>query len=1107
MTDPINVDKSPNAEDDALENADQTDDSVTGTPVPNAVGRKKSFMNNVLPANTTVNPMIKDVSNGPTGENSGFPNTSYFVPLEKPKLKSSTYEDGLRLFTKKYWIADSSRLGITFGNRNVHKQGEPYVSLGSNSTNQAGPPFTLHIEPTDLQFAFSNVGNIAPGVNDIDPGHLDENEKGLLCDDRLEDPRVKPSHPEHKDFLVYGLGMSSHTELVGDERLERIVFTRTGISNDPEGLIQNQADWNFYCGQQKTSTNYSGIRLQLPVYETLVPPAVLQELQDESGYNPLGQTEVVMYNPETGYDEEATQITNYGATGVSYGGSFTYADDSPKKNIFNNLIYLGKSGTNSKKRHSYEIERILSQDNQYAIGKAKYFHELPTYQDHIFSYSTPTSNKIATDTNAQVKSMTYTVEANYNTFLSNYEQATKWDGVPESLLPSVYMFLTEMKNEDTNWLEYLEHITLHGSIFPEQMQNWLGENGGFLKTSTKGSTMSPVAYFREFANRIRDFSDTDVAQNIVQKYSRTGFTFESLLDIMNDARQKSFIFPMNISLSFNTDNKTTVANLMKESKLTNMFFKTLSYGSSAQIRPFVSFHEEAKQYLDESTGEIKVESLTLTSPGDSYKVWPLESFKNEVDSSAESSFTVDSESNYNATMLGYGDKVDLTDPQNYFYKYLMTTLFSAKLKKLVKKHTRSYLDILKGKQAYNETLFYRIEKRRRPNQESYDEAYNGESSAQEVEAGTLVQTIFLPNSNELDVFEYIDTQVKYGYKYDYNVTAYQLVLGTEYKLCRAFTDTKQAALNKDEIAQGKDLPVAWSTLTHVLSRPSPVIMEVPYFGNLNSDKVTASVIDDPPPPPDFDIEPYKGYANKILINVSSNTGEVEMDPIVIEEKDFKKFSDVYISQNINPPQGPIRFSSDDSPTVFQIFRCNKPPASYSDFKGKMIKELSSGAPDFITSFVDDVQANKKYYYTFRVVDDHSWISNPTDIMQVELVNNDGAIFLLQEEYQFPDPEDDFVTTKNMKKYLYIEPVQDQVTVDYSQMEIGLDQSAYTISDADLPKLGMKNEKLIGKKFKIRIKSKNTGKVFDLNFQFAHDHLPADKSTLAAYMYQLQTEEE
>ena len=1090
MTEPINNDPA-DPHGGAVEGDTAAEENIAGTTVTTAVGRKKSYMDKPIPSNTAANPDIGDFSGGPVNDPS-FPQTPLSAPTAKPKYKASNFSDGIRMFMKKYWVADSSRLGVTFGNKDTHKQGEnyPIVVAGAGTV-----PFTLHMATEDVEHAYSNVGSLGT-IYDEEGSST----PALICSDKIEDPRLHPDHAEHKDFLVYGLGMSSHTQLTGKEKLERIIFTKTEEFPGTDSNIKSLKDWKYFCGMQMKSLdrNYEGVRLHLPVYETVMSPAVLESLQASEGFDPSGQTETVL--APTG-EETGQVISNYGATAVSFGGDFVYDSDDANKNIFANQIYIQNAGSSKRKRHTYEIERILNTDSKYATGKMPDFHKLQTYHDHCFSYSTPTSHKLTKDLNTQVKSMIYKVEPEYNMFMQNYEVATKWDDVPESLLPSLYMFLSQLKNEDPDNLEFLRHITLDSHLFPEKMDQWLGEHGGFLKPTAQGSSLAPKTYFTGYANMIREFINSTAAQELVDKYSRTGFTFGSMMDIMNDARMRSFIFPMNISLSFNTDNKTKVAEMMNEASLTCMFFKLLSYTGTEYMenRPFGAFFEEAKQFTDVSTNETKVESITLPSAQGTYKTWSLQQILDVIDNAGPELYGAAAGIKDYATMLGYGDKVDISAPEHYFYRYLMSTLFNAKVKKIIKNNTRTYLDILKGKQAYNETLFYKIEKRRKPNQDNYDELYNGENSGTPPDEGVLVQTMFLPNSNELDVFEYIDTQVKYGYKYTYQVMAYQLVCGTEYQLCRSFIHSKAAPLNKDEIASGKATPTAMTTITHALSQPSPIIVEVPYFGNLNSDKVTACVIDDPPPPPDFDIEPYKGYANKILINLSSNTGEIELEPQIIEEEDFKKFSDVYISQDINPPKGPVRFSSDEAPVVYEIFRCTKPPKSYGDFKGKKVKTLQFEPPDYYNTCVDDIKPNKKYYYTFRVIDGHSWVSNPTPIMQIELIENDGATYLLQEEYHFPLPEDNFVPTKNLKKYLYIEPNQAQITVDYSNMVLDLSDSAYDMPEGEKPTIGIKNEKLIGKKFKIRIKSKNTGKVFDLNFQFAHDHLPVDKSTLSYYM--------
>ena len=62
-------------------------------------------------------------------------------------------------------------------------------------------------------------------------------------------------------------------------------------------------------------------------------------------------------------------------------------------------------------------------------------------------------------------------------------------------------------------------------------------------------------------------------------------------------------------------------------------------------------------------------------------------------------------------------------------------------------------------------------------------------------------------------------------------------------------------------------------------------------------------------------------------------------------------------------------------------------------------------------------------------------------------------------------------------------------------------------EGELPVLGVHNEALMNRSFKMRVKSKNTGKVFDVNFKFVQDHLPVDQNTLAWYMSTLAPQPE
>tara|TARA_A100001391_G_scaffold79427_1_gene51552 strand:- start:5949 stop:10253 length:4305 start_codon:yes stop_codon:yes gene_type:complete len=95
--------------------------------------------------------------------------------------------------------------------------------------------------------------------------------------------------------------------------------------------------------------------------------------------------------------------------------------------------------------------------------------------------------------------------------------------------------------------------------------------------------------------------------------------------------------------------------------------------------------------------------------------------------------------------------------------------FSDEYAESVEERFRNYDKILQGIQAYDETLFYRIEKRAVLEEASHE--------AQ----GPVLQNIwFVKKDTDDDIIKYIDTQVKYGKKYEYIVYAYQIVVGTKY---------------------------------------------------------------------------------------------------------------------------------------------------------------------------------------------------------------------------------------------------------------------------------------------------------------------------------------
>jgi hypothetical protein len=128
-----------------------------------------------------------------------------------------------------------------------------------------------------------------------------------------------------------------------------------------------------------------------------------------------------------------------------------------------------------------------------------------------------------------------------------------------------------------------------------------------------------------------------------------------------------------------------------------------------------------------------------------------------------------------------------------------------------------------------------------------------------------------------------------------------------------------------------------------------------------------------------------------------------------------------------------------------------------------------------------LQPNTTYYYTFRTTDVHNNISNPTSIYKVTLRDDAGAVYpeieVLQ-EFESNIQKDSF---KNLKKYIHIVPYEVQITIE-TQNEL---ESANNLAKL---KLGFAEDPVWDKKFKIRLRSKSTGKIIDFNVTFTNNEI-------------------
>ena len=227
------------------------------------------------------------------------------------------------------------------------------------------------------------------------------------------------------------------------------------------------------------------------------------------------------------------------------------------------------------------------------------------------------------------------------------------------------------------------------------------------------------------------------------------------------------------------------------------------------------------------------------------------------------------------------------------------------------------------------------------------------------------------------------------------------------------------------------------------------------------------IIDKPPVVPDINIIPYRAVNNRVKILLTGASDRYKQVPIVILEGDQQEFDKIKKAQFVvdslgNPlPGAKIEFANDDVSAVknFQIFRTTERPKSYSDFE--LYEQITQ------QSYEEQILPNKKYYYTFRAIDDHGHISNPTAVYEVELIDEKGAVKPIIRTVDMQQTKNKTIV-KDCQKYIYLKPSLKQL---YFSDQTDVDSIFSNDNDAKI------------KKYKMRLTSKGSGKKIDINFSF------------------------
>ena len=367
--------------------------------------------------------------------------------------------------------------------------------------------------------------------------------------------------------------------------------------------------------------------------------------------------------------------------------------------------------------------------------------------------------------------------------------------------------------------------------------------------------------------------------------------------------------------------------------------------------------------------------------------------------------------------------------------YLDKVAFVGKLRKFCKDKMPNVEDILNNKPVETETLFYKIDKQ-----------VDG--------SPRIIQSFWIPADDGF--VDLIDTQIKYGVKYRYTVSAYVLAYGCNYKSTSAPPVGNKVRVNFEMTPSFKliEIPNIYTDICRVIQPPQPV-PTVRFVNEKNAD--------------DY----LRIYLN---LTLNSNNQPLEViNAIESEQEILRKEYDRLEERD--------RFVYNNERALYEIYRTDFQPKSFLQLANYKLTEIRNAFPSTGASHKDYVIPFKKYYYVFRSVNFHGLVSNPTPIYEVELTKDADETFLSAKAVGFLN-EETSQTTRRFMRLMQAVPAS-QHTIFEGDVNGMLDEDGNqldTLRGVALSKLslGIAKRPIWGKKFKFRITSTTTGKKLDVN---------------------------
>ena len=656
-----------------------------------------------------------------------------------------------------------------------------------------------------------------------------------------------------------------------------------------------------------------------------------------------------------------------------------------------------------------------------------------TIFDHCCVINTLTDQK-GSNKNSQTPSIYAKIKPDYNYYQETYEPASSF--LEENALPNFYAFY-EAENVSEN-LELSNFLTLGGRLKP-----W-SPNGVFYQQGQDGrkdQRISPVGqYFNSWSLHSQDWSDSEQYQSHISKFKNVIYSHKDISSFEAKNKNKQ-VFPMFVDIEFSTSKNSKATSALSETKIISELQQDIIKATQDDALPTIETLEA------QSSPAINADLVWGDKTEVRFGKKRVYDFKKWIEEFQEN--RNDQINNY--IEMNQGED-ELRGEQYEFFYNLMGLIAKGKFNKIVEEEARNYSDLLDGKKCYNETIFYRVDKH-------VGTETDGDLNKQPI------QSFYFTNLADAEKIAFVDSQVKYENSYTYKIYSFDFVVGSEYKInvpVASRTLINQASLSPQMGAVGT---------IRVVTTPTTMLIENEIFSK------EVHVMDNPPVAPEVEIIPFRGVQDKIRVFLTSGVGSYDLHPISIEDEESVMLRKLRVSQDLEDDDK-IRFESDDVASRFTVYRMDNKPNNYKDFNSGLIRSIDTGG--FPSVALDDrINPNQKYYYCFKSVDIHGHYSYPSFVYEVELVSDAGSVYPLVRTVDF-DKDRGKVPTKSLKRLIHLKPSILQTQVD--NRESGLEDAA-TIPREKQVSLGAVSEKIWGKKFKIRLTSKSSGKKVDFNVSF------------------------